>query len=300
MNFAALEDWNVQRAEDSVRRQHTRPECAPISPKFAARSRVGKYPAIRGAALQLRRNQAIVRRFVIGAQRIRALQAGFKIGDGKSLIRRFVGQFEFLPRRQSDHTRQRNLLLGEIIRGRDQLLLPRLVFNLRPERINRGSDPRLLLRNRLVVRAPSPFQPALARFPRAPPRDRLQIGIARREHDQIPRVFEIELGHAFADHRRTVFLDRLPVEDSLRRRGAHIKVGERTDNARRLAAREQRASFSPSASRLCFCADLLHVRIDVRKQVAELSAISLPAPQWCCTPTKDQRGSGARPVQSHR
>ncbi len=113
--------------------------------------------------------------------------------------------------------------------------MARLVFNLRAERINGGSDPCLLLRNRLVVQSAGGFNLRLRGFHARRPGDRLQIGIARREHDQIPRVFEIKPGDAFADHRRTVFLYRLPVKKPLRRRGAHIKVVERTDDARRFS-----------------------------------------------------------------
>ena len=60
----------------------------------------------RGAGLQLRGNHPIVRRFVVGAQRIRLLQTGLKIGDGKCPVRRFVGQFEFLSWRQANYSRQ--------------------------------------------------------------------------------------------------------------------------------------------------------------------------------------------------
>ena len=161
-------------------------------------------------------SQTIPRRFVIGAQRIRALQGGFKIGNGKGLVRSFVGQFEFLAGRESDHAGQRNFLLGEIVGGRDQLLLARLVFDLRPERVDGRSDAGLLLRHRLLIERVRRLHLGLRGFHAGRPGHRLQIGVAGREHDQIARVLQIELGHAFADCGRTVFLDCLPVENSLR------------------------------------------------------------------------------------
>ena len=183
-------------------------------------------------ALQLRGRQAALRRLVIGAQRVRALQAGFQIGDGKSLVRSFVGQFEFLAGRQSNHARQRKFLFGKIVRGGNQLLLARLVFDLGAQRVNRRSDAGLLLRHRLVVERMRRFDLRLRGFHAGGSGNGLQVSVAGREHDQIARVLQVELGHAFADRGRTVFLDCLPVEHALRCRGAHVKVGERPDNAR--------------------------------------------------------------------
>ncbi len=98
----------------------TSPGTAPISPKFVFTSMVGEITGGSGAALQLCGNQTLARHFVIGAERIGTLQAGFKIGYRKSAVRGFVGQFEFLAGRQSDHTGQRNLLFCEIVPGRNQ------------------------------------------------------------------------------------------------------------------------------------------------------------------------------------
>ena len=98
MNLATLEDWNVQRAEEMVRREQA-PRMRAYVAKIRCQIEGWEIARERGAGLQLRGNHAIVRRFVVGAQRIRALQTGFQIGDGKSLVRRFVGQFEFLRRR---------------------------------------------------------------------------------------------------------------------------------------------------------------------------------------------------------
>jgi hypothetical protein len=51
---------------------------------------------------------------------------------------------------ECDHTRQRDVLFSEIIRGRNQLLLARLVFDLCPERVFlRGVRCKLL--NRLAL-----------------------------------------------------------------------------------------------------------------------------------------------------
>ena len=155
----------------------------------------------------MRRDQTIVRGFVIGARRIRALQAGLKIGDGKRLVRRFVSQFEFLAGCESNHSCQGNFLLGEVIRGRDQLLLARLVFDLRPQRVDCRSDAGLLLRDRLVVKRLRRLDLRLGGFHAGCSGNRLQIGVAGREHDQIARVLQIVLGHAFADYGRPVFLD---------------------------------------------------------------------------------------------
>jgi len=98
VNLAPLEDWNVQRAEEMVRREQA-PRMRAYGAIIQCQINSGEIPRERGAGLQLRRNHPIVRRFVIGAQRIRALQTGFKIGDGKSLVGGSVGQCEFLSRR---------------------------------------------------------------------------------------------------------------------------------------------------------------------------------------------------------
>ena len=222
---------------------------------------VGKYPAVAALRSSCAATKRSLRRLVIGTQRICALQTGLKIGDRKSLVRSFVGQREFLAGRESNHSGQRNFLLGEIVGGRDQLLLARLVFDLRPQRVDRRSNARLLLRHRFLVERLRGLDLRLRGFHAGCPGNRLQIGVAGREHDQIARVLQIEMGHAFADHGRAVFLNRLPVEDSLRRRGAHIKIGEGPDRRAAHAPKRPETCRNPSASRLSFSATFLHIRV---------------------------------------
>jgi hypothetical protein len=143
--------------------------------------------------------------------------------------------------------------LAKSLVGCDQLLLALLVFDLRPERVDRRSDAGLLLRDRLVVERLRGFDLGLRGFHARCSGNRLQIGVAGREHDQIARILQIELGHAFADHRGAVFLDRLPVEDALRRRSAHVEVGERPDDTRK-GNPGNSDPLKPRACRLSFCA----------------------------------------------
>ena len=236
MDFATLKDWNVHRTRDQIRRQHLPGGLADFT-KVRCQIEAGEISGSGRAALQLRSDQPIMRCLVIGAKRIGALHAGFEIGDGKGHVGSLVGQFKFLAGRQSDHAGQGDFLLGEIIHRRDQLLLARLVFDLSAECVDGRRDSGLLLRNRLVVERLRRHDLRLRGFDAGCSSNRLQISVAGREHDQIARILQVVLGHAFAKHGRTVFLHRLPVE-VLRGGGAHVKVGERSDDRR--DARKQR------------------------------------------------------------
>jgi len=122
------------------------------------------------------------------------------------------------------------------------LLPARLVFHLRPQRIDCRSHTGFLLRRRFVVERLRGFDLRLRGFHPRRFGDGLQVGVASREHNQIARVLQIELGYVFADLRRAVFLDRLPVENPLRGRDARVEVGERPDDTRHIVPKRTAAS----------------------------------------------------------
>ena len=92
------------------------------------------------------------------------------------------------PGGQPDDARERELLLGEVIGGGDQLLLARLIFDLRAQRVDRGRDSGLLLRDRFVVERLGGVDLRLRGFDPRSAGNRLQVGVAGGEHDQIARA----------------------------------------------------------------------------------------------------------------
>src|SRR5208337_74968 len=72
---------------------------------------------------------------------------------------------------------------------------------------------------------------------------------------------------------RTVFLDCLPVKDSLGGRGAHVKIGIGPDDGRNTGKQLAAESFRFRAQ---FLPGFLHVSVDVWKQVAELLPLLSP------------------------
>ncbi len=73
-------------------------------------------------------------------------------GQGlERLVQRLIGQFEFLPRSQSDDARHRQLLNRKVISRLNQLLLPRLQLHLCPQPIDRRRSACIHLVGCLVV-----------------------------------------------------------------------------------------------------------------------------------------------------
>src|SRR6267154_394134 len=141
-----------------------------------------------GAAELLRSPHLLRRRKVVATRRIRPLQSLFKPNRRKRSIGSFICEVEFLPGRESDSSRQEELLFGIVITDDNELLLPGLKFYVCAQRIDGRDDARCLLIVCFVVKRLRSFNLCLCGIHSGCRSNGEQILIAGGQHHQLASV----------------------------------------------------------------------------------------------------------------
>ena len=109
------------------------------------------------------------------------------------LIRSLLGQNKFLSGRQANDPRDRQSLLGKVIARNDELLLAGLKFDLRAQGVDRRSQPGFQLVGGFLIKRLCALDLSFGGFNPGTGSDRLQIGVAHRQHHHLARILVAEL-----------------------------------------------------------------------------------------------------------
>ena len=182
------------------------------------------------------------RRARLGERLVQAQGRHRGVGNG-------VRQLERLPAGQADDARQRELVDGELVLGGDEPLLLRLQLHAPAQHVDVGDDTRRFWSAARWWRTSAVFTWARMDSTAAASEITQQVGVARREHDELARVLVGELARRLLGLRGgPPALDLRPVEDLLGEVAPGIGHGERPHDGRDVAAGI--VTLKPSARRL--------------------------------------------------
>ena len=149
----------------------------------------------------------------------------------RCVVRRLRSQRNFLARRQPNGAHQCQLLFGVIIARDDQLLLPVLEFHPGAQRVDRRAQPRILLVGGLTVERLRVLQLRFCGFHPRRAAERLQIGIAGRQHHQVTGILVAELRRSFVFPGSALPVQGFEVQDRLAKVDSGVGKSVRANNS---------------------------------------------------------------------